>query len=335
MGVGKMKRLIGTIIALFAFLVAAFVIEVNKQTTAQKEKVVGILQTMSHPALDQIHRGIIKGLEDEGYREGKNIQIGFQNAQGDQSNLKSMSDRFNQRNAAVTIGIATPAVQSLANESGDTPVIMGAVSDPLGTHLVKSLNHPGGKVTGVQDRQPIPAQLKLLRTILPKAKRIGVVYTSSDDSSASEYREFRKLAEKEGLTVRPYTITSTNDIEQVAQTMAGKVQAVYVPTDNTVASGIATLLKVTNEAKIPVFPAADTMVKSGGLATRCVSQFDMGVLTGHMAGQILKGKNPADTPVRKVTSYETMINQKAANELNIHIPDSVIKAAQKKGRIIK
>ena len=254
--------------------------------------------------MDQIHRGIIKGLEDEGYREGKNIQIGFQNAQGDQSNLKSMSDRFNQRNAAVTIGIATPAVQSLANESGDTPVIMGAVSDPLGTHLVKSLNHPGGKVTGVQDRQPIPAQLKLLRTILPKAKRIGVVYTSSDDSSASEYREFRKLAEKEGLTVRPYTITSTNDIEQVAQTMAGKVQAVYVPTDNTVASGIATLLKATNEAKIPVFPAADTMVKSGGLATRCVSQFDMGVLTGHMAGQILKGKNPADTPVRKVTSYE-------------------------------
>lgn len=231
-----MKRLIGTIIALFAFLVAAFVIEVNKQTTAQKEKVVGILQTMSHPALDQIHRGIIKGLEDEGYREGKNIQIDFQNAQGDQSNLKSMSDRFNQRNAAVTIGIATPAVQSLANESGDMPVIMGAVSDPLGTHLVKSLNHPGGKVTGVQDRQPIPAQLKLLRTILPKAKRIGVVYTSSDDSSASEYREFRKLAEKEGLTVRPYTITSTNDIEQVAQTMADKVQAVYVPTDNTVAS---------------------------------------------------------------------------------------------------
>ena len=117
--------------------------------------------------------------------------------------------------------------------------------------------------------------------------------------------------------------------------MAGKVQAVYVPTDNTVASGIATLLKATNEAKIPVFPAADTMVKSGGLATRCVSQFDMGVLTGHMAGQILKGKNPADTPVRKVTSYETMINQKAANELNIHIPDSVIRAAQKKGRIIK
>ena len=330
-----MKRLIGTIIALFSFLIVAFVFETNKQNNEQKQQVVGILQTMSHPALDQIHHGIIKGLEDEGYKEGKNIKIDFQNAQGDQSNLKSMSDRFNQENAAVAIGIATPAVQSLANESGDTPVIMGAVSDPIGAHLVKSLDHPSGKITGVQDRQPIPAQLKLLRTILPQAKTIGVIYTSSDDSSASEYREFKDLAEKQGLTVRPYTITSTNDIEQVAQTMAGKVQAVYVPTDNTVASGIATLLKATNEAKIPVFPAADTMVKSGGLATRCVSHFDMGVLTGQMAGQILKGKNPANTPVKRVTSYETVINQKAAEELNIHIPNSVIKAAQKKGRIIK
>ncbi|CPR87345.1 ABC-type uncharacterized transport system%2C periplasmic component [Chlamydia trachomatis] len=117
--------------------------------------------------------------------------------------------------------------------------------------------------------------------------------------------------------------------------MVGKVQAVYVPTDNTVASGIATLLKATNSAKIPVFPAADTMVKSGGLATRCVSQFDMGILTGQMAGQILHGKNPAALPVRRVTHYETVINEKAAHELNITIPNSVIQAAQKKGRIIK
>ena len=327
-----MKRLIGTIIALFAFLVAAFVFENNKQTAEQKRPTVGILQTLSHPALDQIHQGIIQGLKDEGYVENKNVKIDFQNAQGDQSNLKSMSDHFKQENAALTIGIATPAVQSLANQAGSVPVIMGAVSDPIGAHLVKSMTRPGGKVTGVQ---PIPAQLKLLQTILPKAKKIGVIYTSSDDSSTAEYHEFKKLAEAQGITVRPYTITSTNDIEQVAQTMAGKVQAVYVPTDNTVASGIATLLKATNAAKIPVFPAADTMVKSGGLATRCVSQFDMGVLTGKMAGQILKGKNLATTPVKRVTSYETVINQKAADELNIHIPNQVLQAVHKKGRIIK
>lgn len=212
---------------------------------------------------------------------------------------------------------------------------MGAVSDPLGTGLVKSLRHPGGKVTGVQDKEPIREELQLIRTVLPKVKTIGVMYTSSDDSSTSEFKDFKKLALKAGLHVRSYTITSTNDIEQVAQTMAGKVQAVYVPTDNTVASGIATLLKATNAAKIPVFPAADTMISPGGVATRSISQVDMGILTGKMAGQVLKGKKPQNLAVQKVTHYETIVNLKAARKLGITIPSSLIKAAQKKGRIIK
>lgn len=330
-----MKRLIATIIAIFAFLITAFVMETQPSVSKQKKPVVGILQTLSHPALDEIHRGIIKGLKDEGYVNGKNIKIDFENAQGDQSNLKTMSDHFQNLNAAVVVGIATPAVQSLANESGNTPVIMGAVSDPLGTNLVKRLKRPGGKVTGVQDKQPIATQLKLIKSIMPQLKNIGVIYTSSDDSSTAEYKEFRKLAEKAGIKVLPYTITSTNDIEQVAQTMTQKVQAVYVPTDNTVAAGIATLLKATNAAKIPVFPAADTIIKPGGIATRAVSQFDMGVLTGKMTAEILKGKNPATTSVRRVTKYETVVNLKAAKKLGIQIPANIIKATQKKGRVIK
>lgn len=330
-----MKRLIATIVAIFAFLIVAFVAQTKQTVSKQKRPTVGILQTMSHPALDQIHHGIIQGLKDEGYIDGRNIHIDFENAQNDQSNLKSMSDHFQNENATAVIGIATPAVQSLANESSKTPVIMGAVSDPINTGLVKTLNHPGGKVTGVQDKQPISAQLALIKRIMPKLKNIGVIYTSSDDSSAAEYQEFKQLAEKDGIHVHPYTITSTNDIEQVAQTMTQKVQAVYVPTDNTVASGIATLLKATNAAKIPVFPAADTMVKPGGLATRSVSQFDMGVLTGKMTAAILKGKNPADTPVRRVTNYETVVNLKTARALNIQIPKQVLDAAQKKGRIIQ
>lgn len=328
-----MKRLIGTIVALFAFLVLAFFKE--EPQSSSKNLSIGILQTVSHPALDQIHQGILKGLADSGYHQGKNLKVYFENAQGDQSNLKTMSDQFQNKHVALTIGIATPAVQALANEAGLAPVIMGAVSDPLGTGLVKSLKHPGGKVTGVQDMQPTAVQLSLFKQIIPHIKTIGVMYTSSDDSSTAEYRHFKQLAEKMGIKVIPYTITSTNDIEQVAQTMAGKVQAVYVPTDNNVASGIATLLKATNAAKIPVIPAADTMVKSGGLITKSVSQFDMGVLTGKMAAKILKGADPAKTPVKRVTSYETVINQKAADKLGIDIPASLIKDAQKKGRIIK
>lgn len=140
-----MKRLITTIVAIFTFLIVAFIVELHPTSRLNPTPTVGILQTMSHPALDQIHKGIIQGLKEEGYINHKNIKIDFQNAQCDQSNLKSMSDHFQNQNAAVTIGIATPAVQSLANESGNTPVIMGAVSDPIGTSLVKSMSHRNWK----------------------------------------------------------------------------------------------------------------------------------------------------------------------------------------------
>lgn len=330
-----MKKLIATIIALLAFLLAAFFIEDKQESNNSAQPTVGILQTVSHPSLDEIHRGIIAGLKQAGYTNNKNIKIDFQNAQGDQSNLKSMSDRFLQNNAKVTIGIATPAVQSLANEPGNTPVIMGAVSDPIGTGLVKSLQKPGGKVTGVKDREPIKQQLELIKTFIPNIKNIGVVYTSSDDSSTSEFKEFKNLAQKDGINVHAYTITSTNDIEQVAQTMAGNVQAVYVPTDNTVASGFSSLIKAANSAKIPVFPAVDSMVKSGGIATVCVSQYDMGVLTGKMAAKVLDGADPATLPIESVHNFSTVINEKAAQKLNIQIPQSIINNAQKKGSIIK
>lgn len=330
-----MKKLIATIIALFAFLIFAFFSQQKQGANKQTKPVVGILQTMSHPALDQIHRGVVAGLKKAGYINGKNIQIIYENAQNDQSNLKTMSDNLQNKNAAVVIGIATPAVQALANESGNTPVIMGAVSDPLASGLIKSMNHPQTKVTGVQDKQPIGAQLDLIKEIMPTLKNIGIIYTSSDDSSTTEAKEFKTLAQKAGLKVKAYTVTSTNDIDQVAQTMVNKVQAVYVPTDNTIASGFSSLLKIADAAQIPIFPAADTMVNSGGVATRSVSQFDMGVLTGKMAAAILKGQDPATYPIQRVTHYQTTINLKQAKKLQLKIPQSLLRQASQKGKIIK
>ena len=332
-----MKKLIATITILFIFLVTSFFVESKNEATnnSSNKPVVGILQTVSHPSLDEIHRGIVAGLKEDGYINHKNITIDFENAQGDQSDLKSMSDRFIQKNAKVTIGIATPAAQALANEPGKTPVIMGAISDPVGSGLVHSLQHPGGKITGVKDMQPIKQQLDLIKTFLPHIKNIGVIYTSSDDSSTSEFKTFKEFAQAQGINVHPYTITSTNDIQQVAQTMAGKVEAVYVPTDNTVASGFSSLIKVTNQAHLPVFPAVDAMVKSGGVAATYVSQFDMGKATGKIAAQVLKGKNPSEIPVEVIHNYSTIVNEEAAKKLHLQIPTTVIKQAHEKGSIIK
>lgn len=168
------------------------------QAKKNQTPTVGILQLTSHPALDEIHRGIVAALKEEGFVAGKNIKIDFQNAQNDQSNLKSMSQRFENEDAAVMIGIATPAAQSLANTTKTTPIVMGAISDPIGAGLVKDLKHPGGNITGVQHREPIARQLQLIKMIMPNLKTVGVLHTSSDDSSAAEVKEFSKLAQKRG-----------------------------------------------------------------------------------------------------------------------------------------
>lgn len=145
------------------------------------------------------------------------------------------------------IGIATPAAQSLANvANGKTPVVMGAISDPIGAGLVKNIKHPGANITGVIHKEPVKQQVKLIKTIMPNVKVIGGLHTSSDDSSTAEFKEFKQLAEKEGIKVKDYTITSTNDIDQVSSTMASEVEAVYIPTDNTVASGFSTVVKNTD-----------------------------------------------------------------------------------------
>ena len=330
-----MKRLIAAISALVIFLGYAFLYE-SKQETKQEKPTVAILQLMTHPAHDSIHHGIVDALKENGYVPGKTIRLDYQNAEGDQSSLKTMSDRFKNENSAVMIGIATPAAQSLANvANGKTPVVMGAISDPIGAGLVRNIKHPGANITGVIHREPVKQQVKLIKTIMPNVKVIGGLHTSSDDSSTAEFKEFKQLAEKEGVKVKDYTITSTNDIDQVSSTMASEVEAVYIPTDNTVASGFSTVVKNTDAKKIPVFPSVTTMIKQGGIATVSVSQYELGKLTGQMAAEILDGKKPGNMALRYVKLGQTHINLKHAEELGLDVPKTALKQAQKKGSIIK
>ncbi|WP_409022259.1 tryptophan ABC transporter substrate-binding protein [Dellaglioa sp. P0083] len=333
-----MKRLIGTIIALFLFLVIAFFSTLQPTTFSNAKGVptIGILQLTTHPALDAIHKGIIAGLEKEGYVPGKSVNIDFQNAEADQSNLKSMSDKFNNENVNLMIGIATPSAQSLANVTKKTPIILGAVTDPKGSGLVSNNQKPGNNITGVSDQAPIKAQLALMKELMPNMKTVGVLYTSSDDSATKQYQQFKSAAIKSGLEVKSATITSTNDVDQVSQSLVASVDAVYVPTDNTVASSMQTLVKNATQAKIPIFPAVDTMVKNGGLATISINQYDLGVATGKMAAAVLSGKSvPATTPINFVKKGDLIINLKTAKALNITIPQALIDQAKNKGELIK
>lgn len=331
-----MKRMYGLITILLIFLGVAYFQSSKQQATKQKIPTVGVLQLLSHPALDTINRGIDDSLKAHGYIPGKTIHIDFQNAQGDQSNLQSMSARFVHEHVNAAIGIATPSAQALANATDKIPLILGAVTDPKGAKLVANNEHPGGNITGVSDQAPLKEQLGLIKRLTPHLHTLGIIYTSSDDSATAQAKQFTALCKKEHIELKAYTVASTNDVNQVSQTMVNEVDAVYVPTDNTMASAMQTLVANTNAKKIPVFPAVDTMVKQGGLATYSVNQYKLGRLTGDMTVAILKHKaKPATTPIEFVRHGDLTINLATAQKLGITIPQSLINEAKQKGELYK
>lgn len=317
------KKILGTIGVLALFTLFAGVYETVDKQQKKAIPTVAVLQFMKHPALDAINKGIYEGLASEGFHKGENIKILFENAQGDQSNLKTMASKFENAQADVSVGIATPAAVSLANTITDRPVVFAASTTPIQSKLVKSYQHPGGNVTGVSDQAPLKSQLKMMQTFLPHLKNLGVIYTSSDDSASIQAKQMMALAKKAGIRVKPYTISSSNDLNQTSKQMVAnhQVDAVFVPTDNTIAGAMPTLIDSTNAANVPVFPTVDTMVKDGGLAAESINQEKLGIKTGKQVAQILKGKKPKDMPVGFIKKGDLVINRAQLDKLGIKLPN--------------
>lgn len=291
-------------------------------------KRLGILQYVSHPALDEIHRGIIDALKQRGFVEGKNIEIFDQNGQADQSKLSTMSQQLVDKHADALVGIATPAVQALANTTTDIPIVMGAVTDPVSAGLVKDMRHPGGNITGVSDQPPVARQIELGLKLMPHATTVGMLYSSSEDNSKSQIDQAAKQAEKQGLSVKKFAVPSSNEIAQSVQVMSRQVDFIYIPLDNTIASAMPTVVQEADKAGKPIITAVDTMVEQGGLATIGVNQYQLGIKTGQMAADTLQGKTkPADTPVYTFSKGDTILNRRKAAALGITVPDDVLRGA--------
>ncbi|KAF1296076.1 peptide ABC transporter substrate-binding protein [Enterococcus sp. JM4C] len=325
----KNKRLILAVSAVVLVLVGAFFLQDKKTETAKVEKkVVGVLQFVSHPALDEIYKGVQKGLEDEGYTKDR-IEIVFQNGQADQSKLTTMSQQLVQKKSDVLIGIATPAAQSLATTTSDVPIVLGAVTDPVGAGLVADNDAPGANITGVSDKSPVAAQMDLAKELLPSAKTIGILYSSTEDNSKYQVAEVEEAAKKLGFETKKMAVPSSNEIAQTVQVMSGDVDFIYIPTDNTIANAMQTVVNEANKSNTPIIPSVDTMVSQGGLATVGINQFDLGVQTGKMAADILAGKSdPATTPVYTFTEGDTIINTTQAEKLGIEIPATLKESAK-------
>ena len=326
-----MKKVLAAFAAIYLFLAADLFINIKPAAQKSKEVRVGVLTLMRHPALDEIYRGYKAGLAKSGYK----VKIDYQNANNDQSNLKTMAEKLVNSQDQVLFGITTPSSQALANATKKKPIVLGAVTDPKGAGLVKNNKRPGGNITGVSDRAPIKQQLKLIQRFLPKLQTLGIIYTSSDSSAVSGYKQIVSYCKQMGINYKAYSISNSNDLNQVSQQMLTQVDAVIVPTDNTIAGAMQTLVKNANAAKKPVFPAAGTMVKDGGLATYSVDQYQLGLIGAKMTVQILQGKKPGDMAIRYVEHGTPYLNLKEAKKLGIKVPASFLKEAKSKGTIYK
>ncbi|HEM3518416.1 TPA: ABC transporter substrate-binding protein [Streptococcus suis] len=328
----KNKNLLATIIALTVMVVAALFMTQKEQSSqsASSEKVkIGVLQFVTHDSLDEIYKGIKAGLEEGGYSTTDNLEIDFMNAEGDQSQVQTMSKKLVDNGNELLIGIATPAAQGLANATTELPIIMGAVTDPVGANLVTDLKNPGGNITGVSDQTPVADAVSLIKEITPDAKTIGVLYSSNEDNSKIQVAEFKTAAEEAGYTVLEYAVASSNEIAATVEVASSKADVLFTPVDNTIASAFSTVVSVANKTKTPIFTSVEDMVEGGGIASVTLSQYDLGVATGKMAAKILDGANPADTPVQIFNEGTVVVNQKVAKELGITLSDDVISKASK------
>ena len=301
----------------------------KKAEDGKKMYKIGIVQLVEHNALDAANKGFVDGLKKRGYEEGKNIEIDRQNAQADQSNLANISQRFISNKSNLICAIATPAAQTVANATKDIPIVGTAITDYVSAKLVKSNEKPGGNVTGTSDMNPVKEQIDLLMKLCPNAKTVGVIYCSSEVNSEVQVKAMKAYAETKGLKVETATISTVNDIQQAAQSLIGKVDAFYAPTDNVLASAMPTLLSVTDPAKKPVICGEENMVKAGGLATYGIDYYKLGLQTGDMGADILDGKKkPADMPIQTAKDLKASVNKKNADALGIKIPDDVMKSAE-------
>ncbi len=243
-----------------------------------------------------MNHGIDCALEANGYKEGEKLVLDYQNAQGDQANLQTISEQLIDGNDIV-LAIATPSAQSLATVSNETPIVFTAVTDPLSAGLVESIEKPGGLLTGTSDQAPIDKQVELLGQAVPDAKTVGILYTTSERNSEVQVEQAKELLEKAGYKV--------------------VVNALFIPTDNTVASTMTMIGELSVEHKVPVIGGSTDMVDEGGLLTYGTNYEALGRQTAKMAIKIIEGANVSETAVEYPETVSLHVNEEMAQKLGI------------------
>lgn len=279
---------------------------------------IGILQLTQHAALDNANAGFIAALDDSGI----SYTVDQQNASGDQPTCQTIAEKLVNDGNDLIYAIATPAAQAVAGMTKDIPIVLSAVTDPAESGLVADNNAPGGNVTGTSDLTPVAEQIDLLKQLIPDAKTVGILYCSAESNSAIQAEMAREACEENGLEAIDFTVSSTNEIQTVVESMVGKVDAIYAPTDNTIANGMATVAMIANDNGLPTICGESGMVDAGGLATYGIDYYQLGYMAGEMAVDILvNGTSPADIPIGYLSAdkCELAVNEETAAKLGIDV----------------
>lgn len=289
---------------------------------------IGINQYVVHEALDASREGFLDALKENGYVVGENIEIDYKNAQGEQPTALTISQDFVNGKKDLIFAIATSSAQASYNATKDIPIIITAVTDPVDAGIAESFQSSGTNVTGTSDGVPIGPQLDVLKKVLPDARTIGVIYNTSEANSIYQVKQLKAEAEKQGFTIKEVGITNLSDVNSVLPTALEGIDVLYTPTDNTVASAYAIIVKLATEKNVPVFCAEDAGVKVGGLISAGLDYYELGRETGLMAIEILKGKTPKDLPISTMKNPVIVVNEDAAKKLGITIPQEILDVAK-------
>lgn len=295
----------------------------------KKEIKIGISQLVEHPALDSAREGFLAALKDKGYEDGKNIKVDYQNAQNQQATANTIAANFVSNKMDMILAISTPSAQAAVNKTSKIPILITAVTDPVGAGLAKSLDSSGNNVTGTSDDVPVDKQFDLLKQLVPKAKNVGIIYNTAEKNSQVQVEAAKKAAPSAGIELVEIGVTGTNDIAQAVANVLDKVDAIYVPTDNTVASAMPLLVDKCYSKNIPIIAAEAGMVENGALATSGIDYYKLGYQTGLKAVDIINGKEPKDIPITLLEDLQLVINTDAVEKLNITVPSDILDKADK------
>ena len=279
---------------------------------------IGLVQMMEHPSLDEIREAFLAELKAQGYDDSK-VVIDYQNGQGDMGTLNTIAQKFVGDGVDMIVAIATPAAQAAAAATDSTPIIFSAVTDPVDAGLVSDLEAPDRNLTGTSDAIPVDRIFALADELTPGIKTYGLLYNNGESNSVSVIRDVKVALNAAGIAFEEATVINSSEVTTAAQSLVGKVDAIFSPIDNTVAYAMPNLAQIAIDAKLPVYVAADSMVNDGGLATVGVNYTQLGQQTAQMAAEVLSGKPVSEVPVQVLSEYATVVNPDTAAAIGVDV----------------